>query len=339
VSCPCALSLATPAAITAATSQLSDMGLMLRSKTALSKLAGINQIFFDKTGTLTTGVMQLNQIKTYNDYSKEQCLQIAHLLENISNHPIAAAFDFDVSKLTMTSEQLSEEIGLGVTGIIDGFQYRLGSKKFIQSWSINLNKQESDNFGTQLYLANKEGHIATFSLQDSVKPTASAAVEKLNSLNYKLALLSGDSKQSVQKVAKELSVSTIVSDCSPRDKLNYINQSQKSGLSCLMVGDGFNDVGALAAASMSITMGTGTKVSKTASDAVLVSSNLSVIPDSLLLAKKVQRIIKQNLSWAIAYNILAVPFAMMGLIPAWLAAIGMSLSSLIVVLNALRLRN
>lgn len=338
VSCPCALSLATPATIAAATSQLSDLGLMIRSKTALSRLAKVEHVYFDKTGTLTTGSIQLNKVICHSELSKEVCLQLAFQLEKISNHPIANAFKLHDNKHFKTAH-LKETIGQGVSGYIDDQFYQLGHYEFIlngQNKIININNAHSQS--TTLYLVSRTHHLATFILQDHIKETAINAVQALSSASYINHILSGDSQESVNNVASQLKIKHCIYNATPQKKLSTINRLQQTGKYALMVGDGFNDVGALAAAHVSITMATGSHLSKTASDAVLVSNDLSVIPKSLLIAKKVELIIKQNLTWAVMYNITAIPFAIMGLVPAWLAAIGMSLSSLIVVLNALRLR-
>ena len=190
-----------------------------------------------------------------------------------------------------------------------------------------------------MYLARENELLACFVLEDSLKPSSKKTISSLKKLNYQIGILSGDARNSVTSIAQQLTIDEFHFAKTPEDKLAFIDKQQSSGVNCLMVGDGFNDVGALAASKMSITLGTGTLLSKSASDAVLVSKDLTVIVKALEISKAVKRVIKQNLSWAIGYNLLAVPFAMMGLVPAWLAAIGMSLSSLIVVLNALRLRN
>ncbi len=344
VSCPCALSLATPAVIAAATSQLSDMGLMIRTKTALSKLAKISRVYFDKTGTLTTGLMHITEVIPLTELTKESCLQIASQLENISNHPIASAFK-KYKTVNMKSENLQETIGQGVSGTIDGQKYQLGNKVFVEKFLpaanqlLSCDEMTDKQFETHLFLVSGKKHLATFILQDSLKNSAKQAIAKLKQLALPVTLLSGDSGSAVANAARQLNISEYIYNATPQKKLDVIDSAQQQTDRCLMIGDGFNDVGALAAASVSITMATGTNVSKAASDAVLISNDLTVIPESLKLAKKIERIIKQNISWAVAYNLIAIPFAMAGLVPAWLAAIGMSFSSLVVVLNALRLRS
>ena len=344
VSCPCALSLATPAVIAAATAQLSDLGIMIRSKSALSRFSKIDHVYFDKTGTLTNGVMKLTDIETLSSLTEQECFEVACQLENISNHPISQVFKSQ-NKLSHEVKNLKETIGKGVSGTINRRNFKLGNREFSLN---NENKSsekrltskttESNDFETLLYLVSDKEHIATFTLKDELKPTSFECINQLNQNQFPVTLLSGDSKNSVKNTAKQLNIPDYISGATPEQKLEIINLSQQNGEHSLMVGDGFNDVGALSAANVSITMSNATNLSKTASDAVLVSSDLTVIAKTLTIAKKVNRIIKQNLFWAVLYNVTAIPFAMMGLVPAWLAAIGMSLSSLVVVLNALRLR-
>lgn len=347
VSCPCALSLATPAAVAAATTRLSDLGLMLRTASALEDLSKVDNIYFDKTGTLTTGNLKITNITVYPDAeqlayreslsAQQACFEIAYLLERASNHPIAHAFKLNDSDLELQVDQLKELPGKGVQGIINGTHYKLGNIKLMDPSKINSSTLDDVN-ETQIYLAQEDKLLAKFSLEDTIKPTSKHAISNLREQHYQIGILSGDANNAVKAIAQQLAIDEYKSALSPEDKLEFINNKQSAGTNCLMVGDGFNDVGALAASSMSITLGTGTQLSKNASGAVLVSKDLAVIAKTMAISAKVRRIIKQNLCWAIGYNVIAVPFAVMGLVPAWLAAIGMSLSSLIVVLNALRLR-
>jgi len=343
VSCPCALSLATPAVIAAATSQLSDLGLMIRSKNAISRLSKVEHIYFDKTGTLTTGTMQLSHLQIYSSVDEKNCIEIAFALEQISDHPIAKAFSNVCSEQmnSISVDQPRETISEGVSGVIDGRLYRLGKKDFALTDCLESIEQTDScprENETALFLTVENTLLATFYFEDGLKPSAISAIKKLHKMGKTISILSGDSKTAVSKVAAQLGIKRYFANQNPSSKLDRIVNHQKTDRNVLMVGDGFNDVGALAAANVSITMGTACNVSKTASDAVLVSDNLVIIAEVLTIAKKVQRVIRQNLIWAVAYNVTAIPFAMMGLVPAWLAALGMSFSSLVVVLNALRLR-
>lgn len=342
VSCPCALSLATPAAIAAGISQLTDKGLMLRDAEALASLSKIDNIYFDKTGTLTLGKMSLNQTLTYSEFTQQQCLQIAFSLENISNHPVAEAFKhLHLKPLKLTTCQ--EVIAGGIYGTIGSENFRLGKPEFVTSdqKQLNLFCSQEENDPTArviLYLTRNEQHIATFILSDKLNPTALEAVRELKDDNKNIVMLSGDSQAACNPIASSLGIKQINANATPESKLSIIKDGLKRGENLLMVGDGVNDIGALSQANVSFTMGDASHLSQAASSAVLVSHDLTVIPQAISIAKKLERIIKQNISWAVIYNLTAIPFAALGLVPAWLAAIGMTLSSLIVVLNALRLR-
>jgi len=342
VSCPCALSLATPAAVAAAVARLTDLGLMIKTRDFLSELGKVTHIYFDKTGTLTLGEMQLSKTIVHGDLSADDCLKIGVTLESISNHPIANAFKH--LEITPGSLDSSEEIiAGGVKGQIDGVNYALGKRAFVESLLVtsSLNTDEPiscEKSQVIIYLVQDEKHLATFLLADTINPTANTAMENLTASNIALTLLSGDSELVCRQVAQSLSLRDYIADATPEHKLNTVRSSKSATAKVMMVGDGINDIGALSEADLSITMGAASQLSKASSNAVLVSHDLNVINQAIATAKKLDAIIKQNLSWAVSYNLIALPFAIAGLVPAWLAAIGMTTSSLIVVLNALRLR-
>ncbi len=341
VSCPCALSLAMPAAYAATTSKLSASGLMIKNKNTLKNLAGVDHIYFDKTGTLTSGNLSIKAVYVQPGFNKKACIQIAASLEKISNHPIAKAFDGVQDLLSVSYGQ--ENIGEGVSGEINSIAYRIGKRSYAETnyseeLPIDTHQLITDEVETGLYLFTDQQFCAYFVLQDDIKPDARATLELLKQQGYEIALLSGDSQHAVSATAKRLGIEKYFYETSPKEKLNIIDAGQTSKQSILMVGDGLNDVGALSQANVSITLATGTQLSKSASDAVLVSSQLNILVRSLASAKQTQQIIRQNVGWAIIYNLIAIPFAVIGLVPAWLAAIGMSVSSLAVVLNSLRLR-
>ncbi len=281
--------------------------------------------------------MTLCNSPVFSNLSSQKCLQIAASLEQISEHPIASAIKREIDQ-TLPVLRHKETIAAGVEGEIDQVYYRLGRQDFVEQGDTKINHCPHKPYETPLYLTANEQHIATFLLQDQIKSDASSLIKELKSKGYQCFILSGDEKSLVEYTAKLLDVEQFYAALTAKEKLSLVVKAQRAGHKILMVGDGLNDLGALAAADVSITMTNGTNVSKTASDAVLVTQDLKVVSKSLQLSKKMSRIIKQNLIWAVAYNLIAVPFAMMGLVPAWLAALGMSFSSLIVVLNALRLR-
>ncbi len=340
VSCPCALSLATPTAMAAAISQLTDKGLMVKHQDTLLKLSKVDTVIFDKTGTLTLANMSLIKTLTHSSINENQCLQIASSLETISNHPVAHVFKkLQLKGLNNINNQ--EVIAGGVSGKINGDNYYLGNRNFISAnvGEINLTQENKQQNQIAIYLTKNKQHIATFLLQDQLNPTSIEAVTNIQKFGFETIMLSGDSTESCQAMAEMLNINSVIANATPESKLEIVNQQKKDSKNILMVGDGINDIGALANANVSITMGTASDLSQFASSAVLVSQDLNTIYQSLILAKKLDKIIKQNLTWAVIYNVLAIPFAMAGLIPAWAAAIGMTSSSLIVVLNALRLKN
>jgi len=370
VSCPCALSLATPAALAAATSQLTDLGFMIRNSATLTELSKVDHVFFDKTGTLTEGKISIDKVENYSDYTEQQLINFASLLENISSHPIAEAFKYYLEdelansdmatpnksssdKIVLTNHQ--EIIGKGVIANINKKRYILGkvnflindNKKIFAKDYVNKEQHEEEiqelktayrkHKGMAIFLSEDGKLIAKFYLTDKIKSSASKCIFELKK-HIDVTLLTGDSGQSATDVAQTLKIKDVIANASPEDKLKAIQRTQQKDKTVMMVGDGFNDLGALASANISVSLASSPDLSKSKSDVVLVSEDLMVLPKAIELSKKVQTIIKQNLGWAIAYNLLAIPFAALGFIPAWLAAIGMSLSSLVVVLNALRLR-
>ncbi|WP_444994094.1 heavy metal translocating P-type ATPase [Aliikangiella sp. IMCC44359] len=342
VSCPCALSLATPAAVAAAIARLTDRGLMIKDKSTLSRLAKINQAFFDKTGTLTLGKMSIHSTLLHATISEMECIQIAANLESISNHPIANAFK-SLNIPSLPEAELKEVISGGIEGVINNQTYRIGKKEFVQQQS-KLNNIEiplvtnKDCSNLLIYLTKNNQHIATFILTDELNASSDRALKHLQKLNIETHLISGDSPKVCELIGSQFNFSSIIANVSPEQKLQTIQSAQQKGNCVLMIGDGVNDIGALSQADVGITLGVASHLSRGASNAVLVSQNLTVISEAIQVARKLNRIIRQNLSWAVFYNLIALPFAIMGLIPAWLAAIGMTASSLIVVLNAIRLR-
>lgn len=336
VSCPCALSLATPTAVAAATARLTDLGLMIKKSQTLAKLSETKSTFFDKTGTLTVGEITILNTIIHTDTSAKTCLQIAKSLESISNHPIANAFKrLSVSGLPVST--VKEIIAAGIEGEINHTTYRIGNKGFIEDLLSTEQTEiiQPDQDHISIYLCDSKQLLATFILNDEVNPTAKKAIADLSDQNINIKLISGDSELSSNQVAEQLGIKEVYASKSPELKLAIIKQHQKPSL---MVGDGVNDIGALSQADVGITTGSAAHLSKATSDAVLISHDLSVIPQAIRITKKLNRIIRQNLSWAVVYNLTAIPFAVAGLVPPWLAAIGMTASSLIVVLNALRLR-
>jgi Cu2+-exporting ATPase len=349
VTCPCALSLATPAAMTIAIGRLSQIGLLIRTKQALETLDQADYFAFDKTGTLTQGQLQFDSVVECQNIEKEQALAIATALEKSSEHPIAQAFlnHQDVDK-SISVVHIENQVGAGLSGEVDGQRWYLGNTDYIaEQTGLVLSSKvskllENNNLqaATIICLANTQKAYAVFVLQDKIRTGAKVLIDNLQSIGKQIVLLSGDHKISAQLIAKQLGIAKqqVHAELKPEDKLSYLKTLQQQGAIVAMVGDGINDAPVLAGAQVSIAMGNGTQLAATSADMVLLNSDLKQLKQGIGIAQKTMRIIRQNLIWALVYNVVAVPLAVMGYVQPWLAAIGMSLSSLFVVLNALRLR-
>jgi Cu2+-exporting ATPase len=341
VTCPCALSLATPTAITAATGTLIRDGLLCSRGHALETLSRVSHFVFDKTGTLTDGRLAIKQIKSLsNEYDKEGCLLRAASLESRSEHPVAKAFlDLNSCDLLTVNEIISTP-GAGITGTVASKRLFLGSIPYIhQNTGLALSavQQAKLKDGTRVLLADDSQLLAVFVLQDSIREEAESLMNSLHRSKVQTLLFSGDDETAVSIVADQLQISDYQSSMLPADKLHHLQTLQQRGAIVAMLGDGINDAPVLAGADVSIAMGEGARYAAAAADMVLFRNDLHILYRGMTVARKMMRIIRQNLSWALAYNITALPLAAIGLIQPWMAALGMSASSLIVVANAMRL--
>lgn len=334
VTCPCALSLATPAAVTAATGALTRLGVLTTRGHALETLAHASHMIFDKTGTLTEGRLSLVSMELLSGLDRERCLQIAASLEQASEHPIANALRREVETVTPVSDLLATS-GCGIEGVIDGRCYRIGTAAFVSEQVPDTDVQALPG---GVVLGDEEGLLAHFRFSDPLREQAGETLDRLRRLGLEIELLSGDEEQAVQQIAGQLNISRAQSRCRPEDKLERIRALQEQGAIVAMVGDGVNDAPVLAAAQVSIAMGGGTQLAHASADMVLLSERLPHLVDAVRTSRRTLSIIRENLGWALVYNVVAVPLAASGQIAPWMAAIGMSASSLVVVLNALRLR-
>ncbi|MDN6875528.1 heavy metal translocating P-type ATPase [Pseudomonas citronellolis] len=331
--CPCALSLATPTALTAATGSLHKLGLLLTRGHVLEGLKRIDTVIFDKTGTLTEGRLTLRAVQPLGELGGERCLALAAALENRSEHPIARAF----GRAPQPAEAVESHPGLGLEGVVDGQRLRIGQAAFVCALSGQPAPAMPNEHGQWLLLGDARGPLAWLVLDDRLRDDAPALLQACRERGWRTLLLSGDSSPMVQSVAAELGIDEVHGGLRPDDKLAILKQLHGEGRHVLMLGDGVNDVPVLAAADISVAMGSATDLAKTSADAVLLSNRLDSLVQAFVLARRTRRVIVENLVWAGLYNGLMLPFAALGWItPAW-AAIGMSVSSLTVVLNALRL--
>ncbi len=348
VTCPCALSLATPAALTAATGALASAGILVTRGHALETLSKITDFCFDKTGTLTDGRLNLRKLRNYSSLSDQEVLRLAAALEQDSEHLLGKALRAAAQHqgLDVESIQVKDSRnfpGQGVSADIAGKKYSVGNSDFVASDSnACLSRQELERLGSEGYsvvLLGGEGEIlAGFLFGDEIRPDAAELISELHERQISVHLLTGDTASAAQRIAGETGIKQVVFRMHPNEKLRYLKKLQSEDKVVAMIGDGINDSPILAGAQVSIAMGSATQLAKFNADIVLMSNALGTLRDGLRHAVKTVAVIRQNLAWALVYNLIAVPAAIAGYVSPWMAAIGMSLSSLLVVLNSARLR-
>ncbi|WP_323981219.1 heavy metal translocating P-type ATPase [Aeromonas media] len=332
--CPCALSLATPTALTSATAHLTRSGILLRRGHVLDVLTRANRIVMDKTGTLTTGNISLVGVQPLAELGEDECLAIARALEAYSEHPIARAFrskGADDAVLLAASE-VTPVIGHGIQGRIASKHYRIGSARW-----LGLSEKQNAAQGLAIYLTDETRPLARFTLADTVRADAGALIQAFKAAGLQTTILTGDSSPQADTVARGLEVDELVKGVTPDGKLAYLKAREAAGDISIMVGDGINDAPVLAGAHASFAMAGGTDLAKNSADAILLADDLSRLLTARTLALRTRRIIQENFAWSIGYNLLVLPLAASGWLPPYLAAAGMSLSSLIVVTNSMRL--
>ncbi|GAA3529958.1 heavy metal translocating P-type ATPase [Zobellella aerophila] len=327
--CPCALSLATPTALTVASARLTQAGVLVRRGHVLDTLPNINHIVFDKTGTLTQGKVALESVEILGQLAEARALALAAALEAQSEHPIARAFR-PYRDASLLVEKRENRVGKGVQGEFEGRGLYLGSGPW-------LGAEEAAGDGLSIYLADDQGLLARFNLADPLRPDAQALIAHCRRQGIKTSILTGDGSGQADRIAAELGVDRLIKSASPDDKLAYLRQQDESGDVCLMVGDGINDAPVLAGAHVSFAMAGGTDIAKNSADAMLLGDDLQRILLARRIAGRCRLIIKQNFSWALGYNLVVLPLAALGHVSPWLAMLGMSASSLIVMTNSLRL--
>lgn len=337
ISCPCALSLATPAALTAATGRLSQLKLLLTRGRALEALAGADTVVLDKTGTLTFGQPKCIRVEPFG-ISADEAYQLAATLEAGSEHPIALAFKDKGETLGVEIHKRTSHAGQGVEASIQGTTYRIGTLKYVSELALVKPPDSAwEPEYSHIYLAKQGQLLARFALGDTLRPDAPQVISAIQQRGLEVHILSGDQQSTVNTLANSLHITTAKGNQLPQDKLAYIQDLQKHGRKVLMIGDGVNDAPVMAAAHVSVAMGSGTEVAQNSADIVLLGQELAPLLDGLNIAKRSRQIIRQNLFWALLYNAVAIPFACAGLITPWLASLGMAISSLVVVGNALRI--
>ncbi len=347
IACPCAMGLATPTAVMVGSGRGAEMGILLRGGEPLERAYRLTAVVFDKTGTLTAGHPQVTDILAWEGWPEDQVLAWAAALEEKSEHPLAEAITHAAAGRQLALPPVAEfqaVPGLGVRAQIDGQEVLLGNLAFLGREKIphqELAPHQERLAGegkTAVFLVAGGKPVGLIAAADTLKPGAAAAVAAIKDMALKVVLLSGDNRLAVEAVARSVGVSEVLAEVLPGDKARKISELQAAGEIVAMVGDGINDAPALAQADVGIALGTGADVAAEAADLTLIRDDLHLIPQAILLSRKMMRIIRQNLFWAFCYNVIAIPAASLGLLNPALAAAAMALSSVSVVTNSLRLR-
>ena len=326
ISCPCALALAAPAALAAAHGTLARLGVLALGESALDQLARVTDLVFDKTGTLSDGHPVLSEASALAELDRDTVLAIAAALESDSGHPLARAFAG--LETPWPAEGVRAVPGQGIEGVVNGQRWRLGRAGYAAAG------QADDD---AIWLGDGTRAVARFRVQEATREDAAAAVARLRAMGIRVHLSSGDAEAPVTDFARRLGIEHVHARQSPEDKLAYARALQAEGRVVAMVGDGLNDAPVLAGADVSIALSGGAALAQQSADLVLTGTSLMRVPQALETARRTRRLVRQNLIWAGGYNIIALPVAIAGLVTPWLAALGMALSSLLVVGNALRL--
>ena len=341
VTCPCALALATPAALAAAASRLAREGFLLVRSRVLEVLRPGCMVVFDKTGTLSEGrprVLETTLLAAAGDFGEEDCLALAAKMETASEHVLARAFAGVGGPQPLTMSGIQVESGRGVEASIDGKRYRIGNGKFVAALGgAAVPEAPLGDPRTFSWLGSEQGVLARFTIGDELREDARDTIARLKALGIGSIIASGDRQAAVQKAATSTGIDQWFAELSPSDKLQLVEDLQASGQKVVMVGDGVNDAPVLAAADASIALDAGTALARASADAIVLGKRLASVVDAASVAAATRRVIHQNIAWAIVYNLTAVPLAASGVLAPWMAALGMSTSSLLVVLNALRL--
>ncbi|MBK7948961.1 MAG: heavy metal translocating P-type ATPase [Deltaproteobacteria bacterium] len=351
--CPCALGLALPAATAAATHALARVGLLVTRAGVLDELARADHFVFDKTGTLTSGEPRLIAVEPVADTDASQALELARHLERDAEHPVARALRHPrpgerVRPLHLAFESVRVVSSMGVEGTLAGHRYRIGRP----DWAVGVDAaspaEREKTAGAiacphglrgapvVVLLARDGVPLAWFGFDDPIRPDAQAAMSALRADGFSLEMLSGDPSPGAAKVAESLGLAAVVRAARPEQKVERVQALQREGRRVAVVGDGVNDGPVLRAGDVSIAMGSGCDLSRLGASAVLLRDDLSLLPTAVRAARRMRRIGIENLVWALAYNVAVLPLAVTGHLPPWLAALGMSASSLVVVGNALR---
>lgn len=353
VACPCSLGLATPLAIVVSEGLCASNGILIKKSEILENAQKVNTIVFDKTGTLTYGKMKISEIINYSNMREKQLLQLVGSIESKSTHPIGKAFTdyLEENKLELLYVENFENIsGLGIIGTINNEKILLGNSKMLTKYKItnehlNDEKNLAENGNSIVYVIKENNIIAIIGVNDIVREDAKEVISQLSSNKIDTVMLTGDNKETAEKIAKEIGITKVVSNVLPSEKANIIKKLKEENKFVMMCGDGINDSPALASSNIGVSVNSGTDIAMDSSDVILTKNDLYSIINLIRISKRTVRNIKQNLFWAFFYNCLMIPIAIgvfkpIGIsINPMLASVAMVFSSITVIFNALRLKS
>lgn len=346
IACPCALGLATPTAIIVGTGLGASNGILIRNGESLEQAQKISTVVFDKTGTITEGKPVVSEIRT-NNLAEDDLIQLAASIESKSEHPLATAILETAKSKNIslaTPETFQSLSGFGLTGIVNGKTIVIGRFDLMKEYSVKTSSMEKlyeelTNNGSTVVCVGVEGElVGLFAIEDKLKTSSYEAVQELNRLGIKTVMLTGDNLKTAEIIAGKVGITEFKSEVLPNEKADVVKQYQSNGKIVAMVGDGINDSPALAQADVGIAIGTGTDVAIETAQITLVQGNLRSVAKAVNLSKQTIKTIKQNLFWAFIYNLIGIPLAALGMLNPMIGALAMSLSSVSVVSNSLRLK-
>ena len=350
IACPCALGLGAPLAIIVSISSSAKEGILIKSGVSLEEIKKIDTVIFDKTGTLTHGSLKVSEIFNYSTYTNKEIIDIVSSLETNSNHPIATAFN---SKNIKKVEKFSNISGLGISGIIDNNKYYIGNNKLLTKLNIEAKYKYScrenelhlaKNGNSIIYVLENKKVIALIGVKDTIRESSKEIVTNLLNMKKNVIMLSGDNVQAANIIAESIGIKNVIASVMPKDKKKYIDQLIKENHKVMMIGDGINDAPSLAGATIGVSINSGNEIATDSADVILIHDDLNKIKTLFEISHKTIKIIKENLFWALFYNLIMMiisigiihPFGITITPP--VASVAMVISSLTVIFNSLRLR-
>lgn len=348
IACPCALGLATPTSIMAGSGRAAELGVLFKGGEHLENTHRVTTVVLDKTGTVTKGKPELTDVRVEPGFQEAALLSLVGAAEKNSEHPLAEAMVAGIREKGIAipqAESFQAIPGYGIMAVVEGKGIMIGTKKLMAQYSVKAEAafeemERLESAGKTAMLVAVDGQYAGMvAVADTIKETSQQAVARMKAMGLEVVMITGDNERTAKAIANQVGIEHVRAEVLPDGKANEVKKLQESGKKVAMVGDGINDAPALATADIGMAIGTGTDVAMEAADVTLMRGDLNSIPDAISMSKKTMQNIRQNLFWALAYNVIGIPIAAMGYLEPWLAGAAMALSSVSVVLNALRLQN